>query len=70
MPIFFNPLLLSIASKPRRLYQDTIDLYSTDSCRVHCCCFVFALEQAGFPLTFMTGFGVSAVQGFPDTQLW
>lgn len=27
------------------------------------------VEQAGFPLTFMTGFGVSASFGMPDTQL-
>eukprot|EP00611_Tribonema_gayanum_P021332 TRINITY_DN4077_c0_g2_i1.p1 TRINITY_DN4077_c0_g2~~TRINITY_DN4077_c0_g2_i1.p1 ORF type:complete len:339 (-),score=102.86 TRINITY_DN4077_c0_g2_i1:336-1352(-) len=27
------------------------------------------VEQGGFPLTFMTGFGVSASHGFPDTQL-
>mmetsp|Transcript_32148 Transcript_32148/g.55493 ORF Transcript_32148/g.55493 Transcript_32148/m.55493 type:complete len:332 (-) Transcript_32148:384-1379(-) len=27
------------------------------------------VESAGFPLTFMTGYGVSAVHGFPDTQL-
>ena len=27
------------------------------------------VERAGFPLTFMTGFGVSAVHGLPDTQL-
>ncbi|CAN0077967.1 unnamed protein product, partial [Phaeothamnion confervicola] len=27
------------------------------------------VEDAGFPLTFMTGFGVSATQGLPDTQL-
>ena len=27
------------------------------------------VERAGFPLTFMTGYGVSAVHGLPDTQL-
>ncbi|CAN0052651.1 unnamed protein product [Ascophyllum nodosum] len=27
------------------------------------------VEDAGFPLTFMTGFGVSGVHGLPDTQL-
>mmetsp|Transcript_26203 Transcript_26203/g.33874 ORF Transcript_26203/g.33874 Transcript_26203/m.33874 type:complete len:324 (+) Transcript_26203:1-972(+) len=27
------------------------------------------VESSGFPLTFMTGYGVSAVHGFPDTQL-
>ncbi|OQS03368.1 carboxyvinyl-carboxyphosphonate phosphorylmutase [Thraustotheca clavata] len=27
------------------------------------------IERAGFECTFMTGFGVSAVHGFPDTQL-
>ena len=27
------------------------------------------IARAGFPLTFMTGFGVSAANGFPDTQL-
>ncbi|CAM9398885.1 unnamed protein product [Discosporangium mesarthrocarpum] len=27
------------------------------------------VESAGFPLTFMTGFGVSGVHGVPDTQL-
>jgi 2-methylisocitrate lyase-like PEP mutase family enzyme len=27
------------------------------------------VERAGFPCTFMTGFGVAAVRGYPDTQL-
>ncbi|KAJ3074653.1 hypothetical protein HDU98_010649 [Podochytrium sp. JEL0797] len=27
------------------------------------------IERGGFKLTFMTGFGTSAVHGFPDTQL-
>jgi 2-methylisocitrate lyase-like PEP mutase family enzyme len=27
------------------------------------------VERAGFPSTFMTGFGVAAVRGYPDTQL-
>ena len=27
------------------------------------------VEQAGFPLTFMTGFGVSGAHGLPDTQV-
>lgn len=27
------------------------------------------VAQAGFELTFMTGFGVSAVHGYPDTQV-
>jgi 2-methylisocitrate lyase-like PEP mutase family enzyme len=36
---------------------------------LHCYPCSAKIEQAGFPLTFMTGFGVSAVQGFPDTQL-
>ncbi|CEM25098.1 unnamed protein product [Vitrella brassicaformis CCMP3155] len=27
------------------------------------------IEEAGFPLTFMSGFSVSAARGFPDTQL-
>ncbi|CAM9738363.1 unnamed protein product, partial [Ectocarpus sp. 13 AM-2016] len=27
------------------------------------------VEDAGFPLTFMTGFGVSGAHGLPDTQL-
>lgn len=26
------------------------------------------IENAGFPLTFMTGFGVSGAHGLPDTQ--
>lgn len=26
------------------------------------------VEDAGFPLTFMTGFGVSGTHGLPDTQ--
>lgn len=26
------------------------------------------VEDAGFPLTFMTGFGVSGAHGLPDTQ--
>ena len=27
------------------------------------------VARAGFEITFMTGFGVSATHGFPDTQL-
>jgi 2-methylisocitrate lyase-like PEP mutase family enzyme len=27
------------------------------------------VARAGFEATFMTGFGVSAVHGFPDTQV-
>lgn len=27
------------------------------------------VEDAGFPLTFMTGFGVSGAHGLPDTQV-
>ncbi len=27
------------------------------------------IEQHGFPITFMTGFGVSTARGHPDTQL-
>lgn len=27
------------------------------------------VENAGFPLTFMTGFGVSGAHGLPDTQV-
>lgn len=27
------------------------------------------IQRAGFSCTFMTGFGVSAVRGYPDTQL-
>ncbi|EGZ06068.1 hypothetical protein PHYSODRAFT_531374 [Phytophthora sojae] len=37
------------------------------------CCFdglsAKLIERAGFEVTFMTGFGVSAVHGVPDTQL-
>lgn len=37
------------------------------------CCFdalsAIMIERSGFPLTFMSGFGVSARYGLPDTQL-
>jgi hypothetical protein len=48
-------------------------LLSQEQLTVMPCCYdglsARLVEHAGFNLTFMTGFGVSAVHGFPDTGL-
>jgi 2-methylisocitrate lyase-like PEP mutase family enzyme len=49
-------------------------LLQRDDCLIMPCCFdalsARLIEQAGFPLTFMSGFGVSAARaGLPDTGL-
>ncbi len=59
-----------MTSPPHRLRQ----LLSTGTLQVMPCCFdalsARLIEQAGFPLTFMSGFGVSAARiGQPDTGL-
>ncbi|KAL4146729.1 hypothetical protein PRNP1_012593 [Phytophthora ramorum] len=49
------------------------ELLACDALAVMPCCFdglsAKLIERAGFEVTFMTGFGVSAVHGVPDTQL-
>ncbi|KAG7390607.1 hypothetical protein PHYBOEH_006967 [Phytophthora boehmeriae] len=49
------------------------ELLSRDEIALMPCCFdgltAKLIERAGFPVAFMTGFGVSAVHGVPDTQL-
>ncbi|KAG6945577.1 hypothetical protein JG688_00016486, partial [Phytophthora aleatoria] len=49
------------------------DLLEHDALAVMPCCFdglnAKLIERAGFDVAFMTGFGVSAVHGLPDTQL-
>jgi hypothetical protein len=47
------------------------DMLENDSLTIMPCCYdgltARLVEQAGFDLTFMTGFGVSATYGLPDT---
>ncbi len=54
--------------------QKLRDVLSQDRCHVMPCCYdgltAKMIEQAGFPLTFMSGFAVSAARlGLPDTGL-
>lgn len=46
-------------------------LFESDELTVMPCCYdgltARLVEQAGFNLTFMTGFGVSSTYGLPDT---
>ncbi|KAF1779564.1 Pyruvate/Phosphoenolpyruvate kinase-like domain [Phytophthora cactorum] len=63
---------------PSRLTQSQLVarlryLLAHDALAVMPCCFdglnAKLIERAGFDVAFMTGFGVSAVHGLPDTQL-
>jgi 2-methylisocitrate lyase-like PEP mutase family enzyme len=59
-----------MSSQPQKLRQ----LLSMDKCHIMPCCFdglsAKMIEQAGFALTFMSGFAVSAARlGLPDTGL-
>ncbi|CAN0519095.1 unnamed protein product [Scytosiphon promiscuus] len=48
------------------------DLISRPEILIMPCCYdgltARLVEDNGFPLTFMTGFGVSGAHGLPDTQ--
>ncbi|GLE05696.1 hypothetical protein PINS_up014742 [Pythium insidiosum] len=59
-------------SQPERVAK-LRELLQRDGIIVMPCCYdgltAKLIERAGFELTFMSGFGVSAVHGFPDTQL-
>ena len=50
------------------------NLLAHDLVTVMPCCYdglsAKLIERAGFEVTFMTGFGVSAVHGLPDTQVY
>lgn len=59
-----------MSSQPQKLRQ----LLAMDQCHIMPCCFdglsAKMIEQAGFALTFMSGFAVSAARlGLPDTGL-
>lgn len=49
------------------------DMLSKPEILIMPCCYdgltARLVEDAGFPLTFMTGFGVSGAHGLPDTQV-
>ena len=54
--------------------QNLRELFAQDCCHIMPCCYdglsAKLIEQAGFPLTFMSGFAVSAARlGLPDTGL-
>ena len=58
----------------RRGAADLKELLAQNTCHVMPCCFdalsARLIEQAGFPLTFMSGFSVAAARaGLPDTGL-
>lgn len=58
----------------RRLLQDEMDGTRKDEMPILLpCCYdgltARLVTRAGFEATFMTGFGVSGVNGYPDTQL-
>ncbi|ETO65320.1 hypothetical protein F444_17339 [Phytophthora nicotianae P1976] len=68
----------NMSSPPSQLTQSQLvarlrDLLAHDGLAVMPCCFdglsAKLIERAGFDVAFMTGFGVSAVHGLPDTQL-
>jgi len=58
-----------VPSSPSKLRS----LLASDEILVMPCCYdgltARMVDRAGFPLTFMTGFGVAAAHGFPDTGL-
>ena len=67
-------LALSPPERLRRLLQDEMDGTRTSDMPILLpCCYdgltARLVARAGFDATFMTGFGVSAVHGFADTQL-
>lgn len=57
----------------RKLLEDVASSKDDDDILVLPCCYdgltARLVARAGFNATFMTGFGVSAVNGYPDTQL-
>ncbi|KAG7377869.1 hypothetical protein PHYPSEUDO_010895 [Phytophthora pseudosyringae] len=62
----------SRSTQPQRVAR-LRDLLAREGLAVMPCCFdglsAKLIERAGFEVAFMTGFGVSAVHGLPDTQL-
>jgi 2-methylisocitrate lyase-like PEP mutase family enzyme len=71
----FTLALSSSLSPPARL-QQLLEYHSRDDCDLPLllpCCYdgltARLVTRAGFDATFMTGFGVSAARGYPDTQL-
>ncbi|CAM9327744.1 unnamed protein product, partial [Choristocarpus tenellus] len=65
----FANLRMSAPSSTQKLQE----LLKKDDILIMPCCYdgltARLVESAGFPLTFMTGFGVSGAHGMPDTQL-
>ena len=49
-------------------------LFESDELTIMPCCYdgltARLVEQSGFKLTFMTGFGVSSTYGLPDTGIY
>ncbi|KAE9002927.1 hypothetical protein PR003_g13830 [Phytophthora rubi] len=64
--------MTSRSTQPQRVAR-LRELLAREGIAVMPCCFdglsAKLIERAGFEVTFMTGFGVSAVHGVPDTQL-
>ncbi|KAJ8548515.1 hypothetical protein ON010_g11160 [Phytophthora cinnamomi] len=64
--------MTSRSTQPQRVAR-LRELLAREGIAVMPCCFdglsAKLIERAGFDVTFMTGFGVSAVHGVPDTQL-
>jgi 2-methylisocitrate lyase-like PEP mutase family enzyme len=69
-----NALAISAPMRLKQLLQDEMDgTRKSDMPILLPCCYdgltARLVARAGFEATFMTGFGVSAVNGYPDTQL-
>ncbi|KAJ0412471.1 hypothetical protein ATCC90586_005491 [Pythium insidiosum] len=64
---------LKCLAQPPELTPSSLPRPEREGIVVMPCCYdgltAKLIERAGFELTFMSGFGVSAVHGFPDTQL-
>lgn len=71
LSLFF--IAMDAASQQSNVLRLREILARKNQCTVMPCCFdgltARLVEDAGFELTFMTGFGVSAVHGLPDTGL-
>lgn len=65
--------MVSSPAKPSSAADKLRDLLSKPEILTMPCCYdgltARLVEDAGFPLTFMTGFGVSGAHGLPDTQV-
>lgn len=64
--------IMSVMSTSKSKAAKLRELLSGGKILVMPCCYdgltARLVEDAGFPLTFMTGFGVSGAHGLPDTQ--